>query len=95
MPNYMKARDRHQARLYLILYSHITVEGTLSLQIISIHPSTSTPSCMRMDVWLSALYGENRKWLPRDTVGKKKELVKKLKRGESLFRQSDNMHCVH
>lgn len=37
---------------------------------------------------------ENRKELPRDSVGKKKELVKKLKRGESLYRQSDNMYCV-
>ncbi len=37
---------------------------------------------------------ENRKELPRDSVGKKKELVKKLKRGKSLYRQSDNMYCA-
>ena len=37
---------------------------------------------------------ENRVNLPKDIVGKKTAIVKKLKRGESLWRQSGYVFCV-
>ncbi|XP_003727691.1 piggyBac transposable element-derived protein 4-like [Strongylocentrotus purpuratus] len=37
---------------------------------------------------------ENRKYLPSETVGKKKQQVKQLARGETLWRQSDKLYCV-
>ena len=36
----------------------------------------------------------NRKFLPKDIVDQRKEQVKRLKRGESLFRQNNNLVCV-
>ena len=36
----------------------------------------------------------NRKFLPKDSVDQTKEHVKRLKRGESLFRQNNNLVCV-
>jgi hypothetical protein len=37
---------------------------------------------------------ENRKNIPKEIVGEKKQAVKRLPRGESLWRQSDNLYCV-
>lgn len=36
----------------------------------------------------------NRKFLPKDIVDLSNEQVKRLKRGEPLFQQSDNLVCV-
>ena len=58
---------------------------------------TSVPLLLELErrgILASGTIRANRKYLPQDIVDPKKEQVKRLARGESLFRQSGSLVCV-